>query len=239
MTRRSVLLSSAVAVALLVACTFRLPFQSRDEEVSTLSLATQAEPKVRRVISRVLNDIEQHHYACDDQLRSETFEAIIRLQPHNQMLCTSIRRIALMPLKTQNSYEQLLDYIAITRAMGLLTELSDPMAVEINLSRINDQTFGPLAAEDLRDLRAWHTTETVERAFLSFAGEKHSPCEEGGYLLFLSESPRSSSRVCSAVRQSLESVDDKGGWLCSRARPPALNLFNRFRCQTDMAPGNH
>jgi hypothetical protein len=75
-----------------------------------------------------------------------------------------------MPLKMQNSYEQLLDYVAITRAMGLLTELSDPMAVEINLSRINDQTFGPVAAEDLRDLRTWHTTEAVERAFLSVAG---------------------------------------------------------------------
>jgi hypothetical protein len=209
--------------------------QRRSNETIALFLAhgtDASDPRLSPIIERVLTDIEQGTYRYDDEVRKYVFDAISALRPQDDSLRARIRLIAKRPIPAGNSRPALLEFVAVLGALSLLTQLNDEDAVSLNTARLTDTALRQAAIDDLRLLKAWEATDQAESAFAAFLlRRRHDPTDPvvlASYLLFLSESPRTSPSVCVGVTRSLSDVES----CCIRAYAAGVDLKDRLRCPT-------
>lgn len=198
---------------------------------SFLAVASNPDdPVFLATVSAVLSDIERHSYKYDDERRKWTFQSIERLRPDDRALRSRVRVIAAMPMTSARSSERLYDYVAILNALGLLSDVRDPSAVQLNAMRLKDPLLGPSAAHNLNSLQAWNVTTDVEAGLRVFLREPHDTSGSSSYLLFLNNSAHTSRAICSDVTQALEEFESCSQSTCNSGREAAIDLNSRLRC---------
>ncbi len=220
----------AIVVAAAIGCTsFR---QRMNSGVSSyLAVASDPDdPRFLATVSAVLSDIERHTYKYDDEARKWTFQAIGRLRPDDRALRIRVRVIAGIPMTSVRSSKQLYDYVAILNALGLLSDVRDASAVDLNVMRLSDPLLGPSAAHNLNSLQAWNVTTDVEAGLRAVLRTPHDRSDAASYLIFLNSSPRTSRAICSNVAQALDEFESCSLVECNNGREAAIDLNARLPC---------
>jgi hypothetical protein len=218
------ILGAAVALA----CTSSQG-QSNSAISSYLADAVSADdPRFLPAVSAVLSDIENHTYQYDDDARKWAFNAIERLSPNNEAIRIRVRAIAAMSMTAGDRQRSLDEFVAIMNALGLLSDVGDTKAVDLNVMHLRDSLLGPAAVENLRSMRAWDVTAEVESGLISFLASPHECQAESSYLRFLSDSPRTSRASCALVTRALSDSESRS--LCDSGRIAAIELDARLRC---------
>jgi hypothetical protein len=208
---------------------FTVHSNSNDETAAFLAnVENPDDPRLPPVIDRVLSDVEEGTFRYDDQVRKYAFDAI-RLLPRDIGIRKRVRLIAARPIPTGRSWHAVLEFVAVLGALGVLTELQDAEAVRLNQSRLTDPLLEYTAVGDLRLLRAWSATAEVEWSFKNF---RHRPVRDpatlASYLLFLAESPSTSTSICTDLVHSLPEIES----CCPREHEIAIDLVTRLSCST-------
>ena len=227
MDRRIVLIIGVTAV---IGCT---SFQQRkNSEVSSyLAVASNPDdPRFLATVSAVLSDIERHTYEYDDEARKWTFRAIERLRPDDSALRIQVRTIAGLAMPSSRCSKQLYDFVAILNALGLLSNVKDASAVDLNVMRLSDPLLGPSAAHNLNSLQAWNVTSDVEAGLKAVLRVPHGQSDAASYLIFLNSSPQTSRSICSSVAQALDEFESCSLVECSNGREAAIDLNARLTC---------
>jgi hypothetical protein len=225
---RRILLAFVVAAA--IGCTsFR---QRMNSGVSSyLAVASNPDdPRFLATVSAVLSDIEHHTYNYDDEARKWTFQAIERLRPDDLALRIRIRAIAGIAMPSSRSPRQLYDFVAILNALGLLSDVRDASAVDLNVMRLSEPLLGPSAAHNLNSLQAWNVTADVEAGLKAVLSAHHDPSDAASYLIFLNSSPQTSRAICSNVAQALDEFKSCSLVECNNGREAAIDLNARLPC---------
>ncbi len=215
-----------IAFILILSCATTRPHSNRAIALFLANIENPNDPRLSPIIDRVLTDIEQGTYRYDDQVRKYVFDAL-RLLPQDASLRERVRLIARRQIPVGSSWHAVLEFVSVLGALGLLTELKDKDAVSLNQTRLTDPLLRHTAVDDLRLLKAWEATDDVERAFANFQLQpKRDPTVLASYLLFLSESPRTSASACAGIARSLSEVE----LCCAHAHDGAIHLEERLEC---------
>lgn len=211
------------------------PHRRKSEVSEFLAVAANPDdPRFLATVTSVLTDIADHSYRFDDEVRKLTLQAIGRLRPDDMSLRQRVRAIAAMPITSRDSEKQLLDYVAVVNALGMLTDVKDTSAIDLNVLHLADPLLGPSAAENLHSLIAWTATGDVQRGLQSFLDSSHHDrFGASSYLLFLSDSPRTSSAICGNIARSLAEFEGCFAPSCNNGRAAAIDLKTRLRCSAN------
>jgi hypothetical protein len=174
------------------------------------SLSTKNRSRAAKLVAAVLDDALRHEYRYGYYSRKNAFYAILELDLAE--VTEPLREVAALPYEPrslppnrvspeakQRSYQNLLDFIAITGALDNLTLLRDRDALTLNLMQLKTPSIRGRAVANLQLLKAWDATGDVRQMLIKTELTKAAFLDLRAAADFLANSPQASPMDCALI----------------------------------------
>jgi hypothetical protein len=193
------------------------------------------DPSAADLVRKVLEDSLNKTYCYDLTARDNAFDLVHDLKLTG--VVPLLRGIAAMDYKVKRDYQQTWDLESIRRSLDVLTQLRDPMAVELNEKRItSDAWLQAVAIKNLGTLGSWDSTDRVVRVLGDIPLDDEHRNVVMAAVGFLERSPRTTFSACPRIKAVSAAFADcfdesSAAWKCGGLVSSMAALNERLRCE--------